>query len=427
MSFSDLIKKLRQTAGNAASWVGDKAGIPEMNLSERIAGGATKDYNKVMAAGDDSGSGGGGAGAGGADDGLYLVGDKTGAGTGGTGTGGNGGGGAGVKIDPIKEDGTVKSLQEIEEEKRANAIRAARANLEILKQRVQQMKDSAGGIRDTTLGVVKENYDKLKGLAVQKRTSSIGDLQASDTNTQNLYGKLGGNTRRAMESALTRNRVLARAMGLGGSSFYKDSQDNTTNEGMNSINDSLEEEAAKRAAIQNQIATTGKEYDVNDQSIAGEEKTLNLSANDAYNNTVNNADTLMATGYNDEQLASGNAETNFNSGMEGIKQYLQNIGLAKAASGTSSTTGAGATFLNAYKPTTDTLSNTLNDNSSIDRNNKYIATAKDANPYNNTGAGGAANSDTNGNYFNALLNNVGNSHKEYVGTDENGKPKWIYR
>jgi len=41
---------VRQILGNLASLIGDKAGIPEMGISEMIAGGKTKDYNKTYAA-----------------------------------------------------------------------------------------------------------------------------------------------------------------------------------------------------------------------------------------------------------------------------------------------------------------------------------------------------------------------------------------
>jgi hypothetical protein len=44
------VKDIRQSAGNAVSYIGDKAGLPEMNWSEKIAGGPTKDYNKSYAA-----------------------------------------------------------------------------------------------------------------------------------------------------------------------------------------------------------------------------------------------------------------------------------------------------------------------------------------------------------------------------------------
>jgi len=49
-TISNTVKNVRQTAGNVASYIGDKAGLPEMNISETIAGGPTKDYNKVYAA-----------------------------------------------------------------------------------------------------------------------------------------------------------------------------------------------------------------------------------------------------------------------------------------------------------------------------------------------------------------------------------------
>jgi len=53
-SAADMLKEFiggaRQGLGNAVSYIGDKAGIPENNISELIAGGQTKDYNKAQAA-----------------------------------------------------------------------------------------------------------------------------------------------------------------------------------------------------------------------------------------------------------------------------------------------------------------------------------------------------------------------------------------
>lgn len=40
---------VRQAIGNLVSFIGDKTGLPETGLSEKIAGGPTKEYNKVMA------------------------------------------------------------------------------------------------------------------------------------------------------------------------------------------------------------------------------------------------------------------------------------------------------------------------------------------------------------------------------------------
>ena len=261
--------------------------------------------------------------------------DNSGGGTGGT-----------VKVENKDNGENIDDkLRRIAEEERQARIKAAKAKLDKIKERVQGMKDSAGRIKEQTLKTIKENYDQLKGLSITKKLSSLGELVREGTNVQNIYGKTAGNARRAMESANTRNRVLARAMGLGGSSFYKDAQDNTTNEGMNSINDSAEEEAAKLAAIEERKATTGKEYDVNDVAIRGEEGTLNTNANENYNNAISNADLVLGTGYADDEEALSGIETDFGSKLTNIAEYLKNLGLAGTSSTTQAREGAGATWL----------------------------------------------------------------------------------
>lgn len=282
---------------------------------------------------------------------------------GGNGGGGNGDGGSNV-------DNNLMSEAEREYLRQKEAIMS----------RLQMMKEEAGRLRGQATdqygfatGEISKNYGKLKELSAEKLKQAIEGLTQEDVGVQNTYGRVAGNSRRAMESAITRNRVLHRALGSLGSSFYSNAQGDTTNQGMNAVNDTVSEEAAKRAAIGTQTSAAKTDFATNDVAIGAEETSLKNTALTDYKNATAEAD-MLEKNYNiDSTDAIKQADNQLTSSLAAIKDYIQTKSLAAAnTSTTQANSGVGANFVKSYDAITP-IKSTLDNNQNLNNANKFIA------------------------------------------------------
>lgn len=197
------------------------------------------------------------------------------------------------------------------------------SRLSLIRDEGNRLRGSAKGVFDSTVDNIKKTYESLKDLSKKKLQSSLDTLNQEDMNVQNVYGRTAGNSRRAMESALTRNRMLHRAMGSLGSSFYTNAQGDTTNQGMNTINDVAVEEAGKRSAIGTRKADTEIDFNQNDIAIGNEEANLTSQAQQEYNKAIGEAD-FMEKNFNiDTTEALQDAENKLASSLSAIRNYVQ--------------------------------------------------------------------------------------------------------
>lgn len=287
--------------------------------------------------------------------------------------GGNTGGGGGGNID-------LAAQAQAEQERIRNAILA---RLDIMKQEAGRLRGQAKSQFDFTTGEIARNYGQLKELSKQKLQQALDTLAQEDVNVQQLYGRTGGNARRAMESALGRNRMLYRALGALGSSFYTGAQGETTNQAMNTINDVLQEEAGKRAAIGTQKSSTTTDFAKNELAIGAEENSLRNQAMNDYNNAIAQAD-LLEKNYNvDSTEALQAAEQKLSNSLEMIRQYAIDKSIANKAS-TAATTGQFANFANTYNAI-NPIKETLASQPAVTGATNYIASAQNA-PLTSTGA-----------------------------------------
>jgi hypothetical protein len=241
---------------------------------------------------------------------------------------GSGGGGGQVKTNDVSSDGGGMSeydLWKAEQERIYNSKKnAILAKLDMMKQEAARLRSEAGTAWENTKGTIKTNYDALKDLSKSKLQNILDKLTQTDVDTQNMYGIAGGNARKTMQGALTRNNLLAKALGNAGSSFYTNSKNDISNAGIGNINDIYNEETSKRAGIKQQGADTTAEFGQNDVAIAEEETRLNNEALAEYNNSIANAN-LLEKNYNiDSVEAIDNADATLNSALLGIKDYIQN-------------------------------------------------------------------------------------------------------
>ena len=365
MTLQELLNQARSNFGNNLDVIGTKFNLPEMNLSERSAGAPTvntgktidqrnmetqgilasakyqREINQGIRNPDGSIKGSGN--------------DNKG------GTGGDTGGGG--------ETNEQRMAREAYERKR-NSIMS----------KLQMMKDEAGRQRgaakqgyDFTTGEIEKNYGKLKNLNTEKLIEALQTIGQTEGDVQQIYSQTGGNARRAMESALTRNRMLYRALGALGSSFYANAQSNTASQGANAVADADLEEAQKLSAIGTQKATTSTDYGLNEVAIGSEENALKDTALTDYNNALANAD-LLERNYNiDSTEAIDEAESKLNSALESIQKYTGGGYKATAdTAATQATNGAAANYAKNYDYTA-AMKDTINKNSGINSANNTIA------------------------------------------------------
>lgn len=247
--------------------------------------------------------------------------------------GGSGGGGGGGGTDPnlAKTDpppgasGDELRLYQENEERKAQARRnAIISRLNMMKDEANRLKGVAAEKYDFVKGEVGKNYDALKGIASEKLTNSLEGLTQEGVGIQNTYGKLAGNVRRAMDSALMRNRMLHRAQGSLGSSFYNDAQANTTNQGMVGVDDASAEEADKMVALKGRTSDTNTFFQQKGLEIETEKTNL-LQQALAEKNEADASAELMQKQYgidSEEQLQQNEYE--FSSALNSIRDYVQN-------------------------------------------------------------------------------------------------------
>lgn len=211
----------------------------------------------------------------------------------------------------------------VEEAKKRARMDAIIGRLKMMSEEADRQKGSAKETFDFTTNTLGETFAGLKDVSAKKRQSSLDALANEDIGVQNIYGREQGNARRAMESALGRNRMLHRAMGSLGSSFYADSQGDTTNQGANAINDLGSELADKQSGIKTRVSDTNTSFDVTDLELASEEKTLKNEALTKYNDAVAAADMLKRNYNIDSEEELQNAEAEFVSNLGKIQDYVQ--------------------------------------------------------------------------------------------------------
>lgn len=383
MTLKEIIEQARRNIGNNLDYIGTKYHLPELKISEAIAAEPTMNTNNpgvtpemmnrntlgVLAdtkyiANQPGGS-------------QYVAQKDTSNGGGGDTGGRDTGGGSGG-------DGYSGPTEaEIARQRYETKRREIESKLNAAKEYVKQLISGYEKTRDTTKGNIGTTYEGLKTLIGDKLKEAIGSLDQADVNVQNTYGRLSGNARRAMENVLTKNNLLAKAMGNAGSSWYQNLQAKSRNEGTTNIFDSEAEQAGKRAAIETQKGATTGEFE-QDRIEAEKEKVKLLGEADAkYNEDVAKAKLLEQNYGIDSEAAIDEAQANLDDAYRQINDYTST---RKAAS----ETGTG------YTDTTSKLKNysalgkisdTINNNYSANKAGNYVNTYSGYNPGGTIGGG----------------------------------------
>jgi hypothetical protein len=268
--------------------------------------------------------------------------------------------------------GTVDSLGrnqfDLAEQERQSRLNSILANLGLMRQQADYLIGRAGGVRDEVLGNIASTYGGLRRQAETSRDTSLANLAQEDINTQNLYGRAQGAVRRALESALTKNRMRARAMNRLNSSFYDDIQAEAIEGGRRSVADLMSEEAGKRQAIGTRKTETKNWFEQQLTNIGAEEARLKSQAEREYQDAVNQA-AYMEQAYGIDSVEQAEeAERVFRSRLDSINEYINNKTwdtlLGNNARTISST-------LSSYQPINSALQSVLSNTQGLNKSQSY--------------------------------------------------------
>jgi hypothetical protein len=248
--------------------------------------------------------------------------------------------------DPGKYNQEFGTLVGNAQDARQSALNGILARLNLMRDVAGRNIEKARGVRDEVVGNIGTTYQNLKTSAENRKNTSLENLSQEDLNVQNLYGRAAGNARRAIDSALTRNRMLARAMNRLNSSFYDEMQSGTNETGARIIADIGTEEADKRSGIATRTTETKNWFEEQATNIEREEAQLKSQAEREYQDQVDEA-VFAERAYGIDALEEAqNAENVYQSKLAQIDQYIQNKALRLAE--ISATAGDRAGVINSF-------------------------------------------------------------------------------
>lgn len=241
---------------------------------------------------------------------------------------------------------------------------AYRARINAILQQVGLMRDIAArsldrarSVRDEIVGNITDTYKGLEDTAATKLQSTLDTLNTEGVNVENQYGRAEGQSRKAMEGALLKNRMLARAMNRLNSSFYEDRQAGVTEDTAKSISDIGTERAGKLSGIETRKSENKNWFDQETLKIQQEGASLKSAADRDYQQQVDNAN------YNEQAFGIDSVEglqaaaDEYQSRISKIEDYVNNRALTLA--GIAAQSGGKASEINAYEAISPTLKSTL--------------------------------------------------------------------
>lgn len=262
---------------------------------------------------------------------------------------------------PVKQTDYDNWLRQSQEESaqqaRQSELDSILARLGLMRDVANQKISRAGEVKSNMLTSIGDQFSALRQSAQNKMGTALENLGQEEVGVKNEYGRAAGNARRAMESALARNRMLARAMNRLNSSFYDDRQAQTNETGVRTIADIGTEEARKLAGIGTRKTETKNWFEEQGLSLDNEEKDLKLKAEQEYNDKIDEA-AFMERAYGIDALDEAKqAEITYQSKLDQIDKYIENKALRMAE--IAATAGDKAGVINAFSAISPTLQATL--------------------------------------------------------------------
>lgn len=151
---------------------------------------------------------------------------------------------------------------------------------------------SLKALADELTGVTNEyeGIDGQGGLIKGNRDNQVrmnDELDRTNADTLNTYSASLGSNAKAVEGAMARNRVRARASGIGSSSFFDTAQNNTENTGLSNAGNLLSEQANKVAGIASDRGENNQWYEQKDVGLKNEMSGKKTAINTRTTDTTN--------------------------------------------------------------------------------------------------------------------------------------------
>jgi hypothetical protein len=236
-------------------------------------------------------------------------------------------------------------------------LEAIKSSLSAIAGVAQKSIDRARGVRDELVSNIGTTYGGLRTAAAGKSDASLENLTQEDIGVQNTYGRAQGTARRAMDSALAKNRMLARATNRMDSSFYDDRQAGTTEGTARSIADLQGEAAGKRAGIGTRKTETNNWYNQTDVTLGQEEAQLKSQADRDLQDQVDQANYMEQNFNIDATLKKQQAVNEYQSKLDGINNYILSKATTEGTIANKAATQKGS--INSYEAINPTLQSIL--------------------------------------------------------------------
>jgi hypothetical protein len=262
-------------------------------------------------------------------------------------------------------DDDANTLRDLAGNEQQSAVQAILSRLQMMRDIASRNVGEARGVADEVKGNIRDTYGNLRTSAQSNLNSALSNLQQEGINVENLYGRAGGEARRAFESALTRNRMMNRAQGTLGSSFYTDAQGDTTNKAATAQSDISQEEAGKQAGLGTRTTDTKNWFTQKSTDIDKEEAGLLSDADRELQRQVNAANDMERSYGIDSEEQLQKAEGEYASKLQGIKDYIQNKQLTLMSIGQKA--GGLGSAISGYDWKGGGLGDTLANTSGLDR------------------------------------------------------------
>lgn len=249
----------------------------------------------------------------------------------------------------------------------------AQARLALIQERLNNLRGTVGAQKGEaqsylteTLGNIGSTYGNLVQSGKDKLGTIMSNLGQERVGVENQYGQAAGKARRAIENAITRNRMVARATNRLDSSFYDDRYNNLQEEGRGTQAELGSEQASKITGIGTRQTEAQNDFARQEQALQLEQKQLEQQAQREARQRIMELEDLEPNAGIDASLDKEDVVSNLYSTLDSIRgraeqQRMQLLGLIAQGGETA------RNFISNYNAISPQLSQILGMNQGLSR------------------------------------------------------------
>lgn len=220
------------------------------------------------------------------------------------------------------QDTSSNDLADIARRALESKLAGINARLAAMREEGTRQIGVAGGIKDELINNVTNRFAGLETEAGVARGKADAALGEEDRGVVRDYAKSQGSLNRSSERAEAKNRSLARATGIGNSSFYADQQSNLNSSLVDKTAGLQNEEDSKLAGIKQRVSEVATWFEQKKTDLAHEAATLKSQAERAYQDQVGKIQFAQQTYGIDQEGAAEQAQLEFEGKLASISQYI---------------------------------------------------------------------------------------------------------